>query len=58
MNFRYDFDAKSPLEEAVSRYPHASLYDIQQLHPTLRRASLDHLALRISQIRQPQRPVR
>jgi hypothetical protein len=58
MNFRYDFDAKSPLEEAVSRYPNASLHDIRDLHPALRRMSVDHLALRVSQIRQPVRPVR
>ena len=58
MNYRYDFNAKSPLEEAVSRYPNASLYDIQQLHPALRRMSVDHHALRIGRIRQPQRPAR
>ncbi len=58
MNYRYNFDAKSPLEEAVIQHPDASLYEIQQLHPRLRRMSLDHLALRISQIRRPERPVR
>ncbi len=50
MNFRYAYDADAPLKRAIARNPRATLNDLRRAHPSLRRMSVDHLALRLEQI--------
>jgi hypothetical protein len=53
MNYRYVPDSNATLRAIIARNPAASLREIQQSHPTLGSMSLDHVALRISQLGRP-----
>lgn len=50
MNFKDTPSAESVLRTIIARDPTASLHEIRHSHPALRRMSLDHLGLRVSQL--------
>jgi len=54
MNYRYAHGDDASVRAAIARNPTASLHELRQSHPTLRAMSLDHLAVRVDQVRNNQ----
>lgn len=50
MNFQDTPAPESVLRTVLAHNPTATLHEIRRAHPTLRRMSLDHLGLRVSQL--------
>jgi hypothetical protein len=51
MNYKYIPDQNDKLKTFISRHPAASLDEIRRKLPALRPWSLDHLSLRLGQLR-------